>query len=504
MKSSIIIIFFITFISKFLGFGRELVLSSYFGTSFISDAYLVALTIPSVFWAVIGIGFVTTYIPVVNSLKDKSLYEVNNFTSKFCNFIFIFVTVLVLVVQVYCEHVVLAFAYGFSDEQLQLSMSLTRIMIWSLYFTGIVAVLTGFLNNKGGFKLAAGISFPLNFVVIVSIYFAYTYEVQYLAYGFLIATLSQALLIVPFAIKSGFRYSFGVPFSDEKVRYAFKLALPVILGVSVNQLNVICDKLIGSTLGSGSISSLNYGYMVTTVIHTVIVMSLVTVAYPSFAKIAQKNNVEQMKIIVYKVCSLIMSVLIPATVLFLAFADDIVKLLYQRGEFGQQSVMMTSSTFFYYSFGLVAVGLREILVRVFYSFGNSKTPLYNSIFCVVVNVALNFLLSPIFGIGGLALASSISAILACGLLWVNQRRLFADFFNVGKLFMFSIRIFVFSCICYFTVSIIYQNLLHITQYSNLAFVTSLFIGLFIYLLLVFFTKTLKKSDLDIKNFGMNI
>ena len=154
MKSSIIIIFFITFISKFLGFGRELVLSSYFGTSFISDAYLVALTIPSVFWAVIGIGFVTTYIPVVNSLKDKSLYEVNNFTSKFCNFIFIFVTVLVLVVQVYCEHVVLAFAYGFSDEQLQLSMSLTRIMIWSLYFTGIVAVLTGFLNNKGGFKYA--------------------------------------------------------------------------------------------------------------------------------------------------------------------------------------------------------------------------------------------------------------------------------------------------------------------------------------------------------------
>lgn len=340
------IVILITFLSKVLGFAREIVLSSYFGASSISDVYFVSTTIPITFWAVIGMGFVTVYIPIVSKFESGNLDKINDFSGRFLNVIFAFISILVLVFCFYSKSIISLFAYGFTLDQVDLAVSLSRIMVFSLYFTGIVAVTTAYLHSQGNFKLVSAISFPLNLVLIVSIVLAHKYSLDYLAYGFLFASISQVLFILPVAYRSGFRYKLLSPFKDKNISKAIKLSMPVILGVSVNQINTLVDRSIGSNLGEGSISYLNYGFIITSVVHTIIVMSLITISYPTLSRLAIKHNLKKLQGVILKLSRLIIATLIPTTFVFVCFSSEIISLLYQRGSFDQQAVYQTSLTFF--------------------------------------------------------------------------------------------------------------------------------------------------------------
>jgi len=492
------IVVFITFLSKLLGFAREIVLSSYFGASSISDIYLVSTTIPITFWAIIGMGFVTVYIPIVSRFEEQDIDKINDFNGKFLNVILTFITALVIVFYIFSGEIISSFAYGFSLEEVEISISLTRIMIVSLYFTGIVAVATAYLHSQGDFKLVSAISFPLNLVLIVSMILAHKYEIMFLGYGFVLASLSQVFFIIPIAYKSGFRYKLVSPLKDENILKAIKLSLPVILGVSINQINTLVDRSIGSNLGEGSISYLNYGFIITSVVHTIIVMSLITIAYPTLSRLAVNHNIEVLKTIIYKLSKLVLTTLIPITIIFVFFSEEIIKLLYQRGLFDEEATLQTSLTFFCYSFGIIAVGFREVFVRIFYGFGNSKTPVINSIFCVAINVILSIFLSRFFGVLGVAIATTISAFLACILLWFAQRRLYGDLMDLNLLFTFSIRIIVISVISVFCIYYLNIYLSDFLISSNLSFFFSCLVGGGVYLSFIVATKSVTRCDLDIK------
>lgn len=495
----VIIVVFITFLSKLLGFAREIVLSSYFGAGSISDVYLISMTIPITFWAIIGMGFVTVYIPIVSRFEAQDREKLNNFSGKFLNVILIFITALVLLFYSFSEDIISSFAYGFSLEEVQLSISLTRIMVFSLYFTGIVAVATAYLHSQGDFKLVAAISFPLNVVLIFSMILAQKYEIMYLAYGFVLASFSQVAFILPVAYRAGFKYKFLSPLKDKNILNAVKLSLPVILGVSVNQVNTLVDRSIGSTLGEGSISYLNYGFIVTSVVHTIIVMSLITVAYPTLSRFAVNSKIVLLKEIISKLSRLVLATLIPITLMSVFFSEEIINLLYQRGLFDREAASQTSLTFFYYSIGIVAVGFRELLTRIFYSFGNSKTPIYNSIICVSINVLLSILFSSILGVIGVAVATSISAFLACLLLLHAQRRLYGDLIDLKSLVFYSFRILLLSVTSIFFMYHLNEFFCSFSIDSKLSFFLSSLLGGAIYLASIIVTKSINKCDLDIKS-----
>jgi putative peptidoglycan lipid II flippase len=93
-------------------------------------------------------------------------------------------------------------------------------------------------------------------------------------------------------------------------------------------------------------------------------------------------------------------------------AEPIVKMLFGRGAFDSAAAGLTSSALFFYSIGIVGMGVRDILARIFFSLHDTRTPMINAAFALTVNIVLNIILSKYMGIGGLALASSISSIFA--------------------------------------------------------------------------------------------
>ena len=157
------------------------------------------------------------------------------------------------------------------------------------------------------------------------------------------------------------------------------------------------------------------------------VTPILTVMYPTISKMAAEDNIKGLKKTLSESISSVSLLVIPAIIGAMIFAEPVVKLLFGRGAFDNHAISMTSNALFFYSIGMLGFGLKNILSRAFYSQQDTKTPMINSAIAVFLNIILNFILSKYLGIGGLALATSISALFSTVLLFISFRKKVGSF-----------------------------------------------------------------------------
>lgn len=487
MKKTALLIMIITIFSKILGFGREVTLSYFYGASSVSDAYLIALTIPSVIFSFIGTGISTGYIPMYSKIENSYGVETSNkYTNNLINVLLIFCTVIIILGLIFTEQIVKVFAVGFTDETLLLTVKFTRLSLLGIYFTGLIGIFSGFLQLKGNYVIPASVGFPLNFCIILSIIISYKTNNIVLASGSVIATASQLVLLLPFIFNNGYSYKFNLDFKDEHLRRMVYIALPVIIGVSVTQINVLIDRTIASTIAVGGISALNYANKLNGFVQGIFVLSIATVMYPIISKMAAKNDMIGLKRTVSEAISGTNLLVIPATIGAMIFAEPIVRLLFGRGAFDETAVEMTAYALFFYSLGMVGYGLREVLSRAFYSLQDTKTPMINAAISMGMNIVLNIILSRFLGIGGLALATSISAIFCTFLLFISLRKKIGHF-GMKKVTITFIKILGTSLIMGVIAKLSFDILINSIG-ENLSLIASIGIGATVYFIIIYFMK----------------
>ena len=91
----------------------------------------------------------------------------------------------------------------------------------------------------------------------------------------------------------------------------------------------------------------------------------------------------------------------------------IIDVLFKRGEFGAQSLNVTSSVLFFYAFGVLFFCINRLLVTSFYALKDTRTPAKVATAALFINVALSAALMFPLKVGGVALATSISACVSC-------------------------------------------------------------------------------------------
>lgn len=190
------------------------------------------------------------------------------------------------------------------------------------------------------------------------------------------------------------------------------MSLPVFIGVAINELNVLVDKSLASSLVSGSISALNYANKLNSLILGVFISAITTVIFPLLAKESNSGNIKGMKMIMRYGVNLILLITIPATVGLIVLAKPIVEVAFETGEFDATATIMTTQALIFYSLGLVAMALRLLITKVYYSLQDTKTPMVNSAISVGFNIVLNIILVRFMTHAGLALATSIATIIA--------------------------------------------------------------------------------------------
>lgn len=424
MKKAVILLMVLTIVSKVSGFLRDLTLAYFYGASEISDVFLLAISIPTIVFGVIAAGISTGYIPLYSRIENKLGEQAGiEYTNNLINVLMVLTTVLVALALIFTEYLVKIFAIGFEGETLALAVMFTRFSIFGVYFTIIIRILSAYLNYKKVFAVPSLIGIPMNLVLIAAIAISSRTEWLYvLAMANVVALFIQFLIIVVAAYKYAFRFQAVFQPKDRHIKEMAALAFPVILGSSVSQINRLVDRSLASWISVGGISSLNYANTMNTAFLGIFVSSFVTVFYPDISRKAAKGDMEGLKYTMNQTIIGVLLLIIPVTAGALAFAEPIVRFLFGRGAFDETAVILTTSAFFFYSIGLIGTGVNLILTRVFYALQDTKSPMINSSIGMGINVGLNFTLAPLLGIGGLALATSISALVTVILLTQGLRR----------------------------------------------------------------------------------
>lgn len=483
MKKTVLLIMILSIITKTIGFSRDILLSYFYGVSYISDAYLISVTIPTVIVAFIGTGIATSFVPMYSTiLKDRDIKSANLFTNNVINFVLIICTLITIVVFIFTEPIVRLFASGFEGEQFNLTVTFTKIGVFSVYFAGLIYIFTGYLQVKNKFTISALMGIPNNLIIMLSIVLSVNFSINILAFGTVIAMGFQMLFLMLFVYKSGFRYNLKIG-KDEHIMKMVALSMPVILGVSVNQINILIDRTMASHVAVGGISALNYADRINVFVQGIFVLSIITVMYPKISKMASENNINGLKNSVSGAINTINLLVIPVSIGSMALAEPLVKLLFGRGVFDAQAVSMTSDVLFFYSLGMVGFGLREVLSRAFYALQDTKTPAINAAIAVVLNIILNILLAPILGIKGLALSTSISAIFCTILLFMSLRRKIGSL-GINKMLISFIKILVSSLVMGLLVKISYKFLSSYIH-ESLSLFTSVIIGVIVYIIVIY-------------------
>lgn len=422
---------------KLLGMARESALAAFFGASADTDAYKLALGIPSILLGIIVAAISTTFIPVYTEyLKEKTEAQTRYFLNNIVNIALILCFILLLVGFFAAPFIIRIIAPSFEGEAYNLTVKLTIISFPNLIFFALYYLGCGYLQANKRFTATALTWVVYDMVLIFCIMGLYKKGIEAVTVGSLIAASSLFLVQVPSIIKSGYKYKLVVDFKNEGFQKMAILIGPIILSTAFNQLYIFIDRMLATGLDEGSLSALDYAYRLNSMVYNVFILSLVTVLYPSLSAIA--DNIDRFRSLVSKGIRVIILIGFPTMLGFYVLRVPIINLLFERGEFNQHDTLMTSTALGCFAFGIIGVGLNELLNRAFFSLKDTKTPTINGILTICINIVLNVLFVKPWGVGGLALATSISAVIS-GVMLIFRLRIKIHYIHGKELFISLIK-----------------------------------------------------------------
>lgn len=412
-----------SFISKILGFIKQLLIGNKFGATGITDAYLVSLSVPTVLFATISNAISATYIPVCSDIEaEEGKVRVNNFTSNLINTICVIAVAISIIGMIFAKPLVKIIAIGFSGEVLEMAIKFTRAMMLMCVFLGISSITSGYLKAHYQFTTPIMTEMFNKIILIGALLTASLTGIWGLVIATVLGAAAKAVIELLATKRNGFSWHFKIDFKDRELLNMVSLTLPVIMSIGVNQINPLMDKMLASNLADGSILALNLANILNGFAYGLITISISTVIYPTLSRFSIRSEVSSFKKLFNNAVSFLITIIMPLTFGAMVIRVPVVRFLFERGAFDCRATHMTATALLYYSIGMIGFGLRNILERSFYSLQDTKTPMINGVMVVGINIVLNLVLVKFMGLGGLALATSISAIIGTILLFYHLRK----------------------------------------------------------------------------------
>ncbi len=413
----------ITAVTKIFGFVREILFGRWYGVGEVAEAFKIAQTIPMVLLLIVGTGISTGFIPIYTELeKKKGTKSADAFMSNLMNVLILFSLGFSILVTLFPAIFVKLFASGYSGTKFDLTVLYTQIAVWGTLFNMVTYVLAPYLQLNQQFMGPALMVIPGNLIFILCFYLGRTMNPILVAFSIVLAIFTQFLWLIPFVRKYGFSYQPKFDLQDRYLRRFFILAAPVVVGVAVNQVNIMVDKNIASFVMDGGVAILDYANRMTNFVQAIFIYPVAAVFFPNMTRYILDKNFAQAEDSTTKSLVTLAIIVLPCTAGLMLFSGPIIDLLFGGDAFTADAVARTGQAMFWYATGLFFWAWRDILVRVYYALGNTRTPTLNAIIGVVINIIFNLILSRFLGLNGLAMATSLSGIVSSLLMFLGLWR----------------------------------------------------------------------------------
>ncbi len=421
-----------TLTSRILGLVREQVLAALFGAGDQMDAYLVAFRIPNLIRDLFAEGamsaaFVPTFTRHLTLHGKEDAWRLGN---NVLNALLLITGALVALGFVFAEPLVTLYAESFAavPGKLELTITLARVMFPFLTLVALAAAMMGMLNSLRHYFIPAVSPATFNVVAIV---FAIGVTplmpslglppIMSIAIAALVGGLTQVLIQWPSLHREGFRYRPTLNLRDPGLHQVLVLMGPGTVGLAATQLNLFVTTLLATSQGTGAVSWLQYAFRVMYLPLGLFGVSIATAVLPSAARHAAREDRAAVRSTVARGLALMLVVNLPATCGLIALSSEIIRLLLERGHFTAADTAATAWALRLYAIGLVGYSTTRIASPIFYALGRSRVPVILSTVSVSVNMLLSLVLMRVMGFGGLALATSLAALLNAALCVVLLR-----------------------------------------------------------------------------------
>lgn len=395
-----------------VSFLKESVIANYFGVSADVDAYTIAIQIPVILFSFVAVALRSIVVPIYTDIKQNQGEEHSKeYINVLIGVLGFLTLLLVVVVFIFSKYVIMIFAPGFTPETNHIASNLLRILCPTILTTLLANVFISVLNVHDKFILPSIAVLFLNTTIIFSILFLHS------RWGIVSAAVGQlfgCILEVGFLsilLRDVLHLKPKINWKNPYVRQSFKMALPVIWSTSIAELNAMVNRVVASFLFVGSIAVLSYAAKINSVFISLFTSAIATIIYPLYADSTARHDMKGLSLRINKTLSAYSLFLIPLTCLILCLKQEIIAIAFERGAFDAEAVDRTQILLGWYSLGLIFMGFRESLTKVFYSLKDTKTPAINATIGFIINIALNLTLPFIIGVQGLAISTSITAVI---------------------------------------------------------------------------------------------
>lgn len=446
---------FLSILGILVSFVTQIIVAANFGTTMERDAHFAAIVVPAYVTAVLLGSLTVTFVPIfIEYETKKSKAEAWRVASIFTNLTFLVLFGISLLGFIFAKQLVSVIAPGFKGEELLLTSALLRILLPSIIFSGLTSLLSSIYYAEHRFLRPAIVPVINAVLMMLSVVFLARYwGIKSLAFGYLISGVLSFLILVPIFFKEG-RYHFSLDFRNEGVRQVIRVMTPLVLAGLFYRAGTIIQRMIASTLPTGSISYLGYATRITRILATIATAGISIAIFPVMARSWAENDLAKVREYFAKGVRIIMLITFPITAIFVAVRAPIIQTVFQRGAFVQQDTLAVANVTLILLIGpFICGGLGGVVWKGFYISQKTKLASFLAVIRTVIYVVLAYVLAKYFSFVGLAWASTIGWVIAilAGVIamrfiykGLNGREILAGF---GAILVSSLLsgILVFSC-----------------------------------------------------------
>ncbi len=436
-----------TFISRVLGFIRDMIFALYFGASGLSDTFFAAFKIPNLLRELFAEGSMSAaFIPVLTEYRQREgEAEARRLVRITFSFIIVVVGLICLVGIFFSPAIVTVIAPGFlkSPEKFSMTVLLTRIMFPFLLFISLAALVMGALNTKKVFFVPALAPAMLNITLILSIVFfeaGAERPILTAAIGVVVGGFVQFVFQLPTFFKNGYGLGLDANFSHPGLRKMSLLLIPATMALAVSQINIVVSNILASYLPAGSITYLFYSMRLTQFPIGIFGVAMGMAVLPSLSEHASRGDFGRLREDFSFALRLLFFITVPSMVGLIALGKPIVNLLFQHGRFDYAATQGTVQALYYYSLGIWSIVGVRVITTTFYAMQDTKTPVKIACGAMLLNIALSLYLMRPLQHAGLALANALASWVSFFLLMyflrkklerIDSRRIIMSFGKIG-------------------------------------------------------------------------
>ncbi|MBA2874559.1 murein biosynthesis integral membrane protein MurJ [Thermaerobacillus caldiproteolyticus] len=394
-----------TFFLKFSSMLRDMVIANLFGDSYVTDAYIAAMTIPNAIILFMLTGMKDAFLP--------SYYKYERLGKGFSHLTNIvkgtfWISAVITIVGVILSPLLIRQLYpNFNEHGTDIAVWTAVIYFLSVAIVGVNAVYEGYFDAQKKFSFS---TFSQTIVVLCTIGGALLLHRQMgiysVPFGYFVGTV-LSFLIKLFYLRPRHFLLWSQPLDRKEVSSFYMVFLPIGLTTAVGQVNLFVNTLFSARLGEGVVSDLNYAFRLVNIPQAIFGVTIATIVFPLLAEAKTKNDMRLFKVGIEKGLIYMFLFLAPTVAGMLVLMKELVQAFYERGAFTASATAQTSEYAVLYMGSVLFYSIQAVIAKGFYTLEKGHYMLRVGILSIIVNIIFNAILSNTIGAAGLALSSSL-------------------------------------------------------------------------------------------------